>query len=153
LLRQPYAPRPLRFLRLEALDGWRLKLYGISAHGELPRDELVEATLEIAAEALPRPAVTEERYGVGFATAHDAGSASIALVYWWQSENELHQRIYVGPRDDPRAMTQLADQPAGCIWELGIVDFESRAWREDVLANPNGPDLDHYMKRVLSTDF
>jgi hypothetical protein len=100
---------------------------------------------------LCRPAETDECYGIGFATAHDAISASIALVYWSQSENELHQRIYVGPRDDPRAMTQLADQPAGCIWELGIVDFESRAWREDVLANPNGPDLDRYLSRELNT--
>jgi hypothetical protein len=141
----------MRFLRREALDDWRLKLYGISAHGELPRDELVEATLEVAARVLPRPAVTDERVGVGFATAHDAISASIALVYWWQSENELHQRIYVGPRDDPRGMTQFADQPVGCIWKLGIVDFESRAWREDVLANPNGPDLDRYLSRELNT--
>jgi hypothetical protein len=67
-------------LRREQLGDWRLKLYGISAHGELPREEVAEATLMVAREVLPRPG-----------------------------------------------------------WELGVVDFEGRAWREDVLANPDGP--------------
>jgi hypothetical protein len=72
-------------------------------------------------------------------------------VYWWQSENELHQRIYVGPREDPSATAQLPNQPAG-FWELGIVDFESRAWREHVLANPDGPDFERYLSCELNAE-
>ena len=30
--------------------------------------------------------------------------------------------------------------PAGCVWELGIVEFERRAWIEDVIGNADGPD-------------
>lgn len=37
--------------------------------------------------------------------------------------------------------------PAGCIWELGIVEFERRAWISDVIGNPRGPDLESYMSR------
>jgi hypothetical protein len=50
------------------------------------------------------------------------------------------------------AMTRLADQPAGCIWELGVVDFESRAGRWDVLANPTDPDFDRYRARELNAE-
>jgi hypothetical protein len=150
-LEAPYKPRHVRFIRKEDVDGWQLKLYGIAVNGSEPDPGFVEATRDLAASILPQPPVADDRYGVALATAHDARSAFIALVYWWQSENELHQRIYVGPREDPRAMRQLADQPAGCIWELGIVDFESRAWREDVLTNPSGPDLDRYLLRELNT--
>ena len=39
----------------------------------------------------------------------------------------------------------MENQPAGCVWELAVVDFERRAWIEDVLANPDGPDLERYL--------
>lgn len=151
-LEAPHEPRPIRFIRQEDVDGWRLKLYGIATAGNEPREELVAATRDLAAAILPRPAVSADRYGVGFATAHDAASSCIALVYWWQSANELHQRIYVSRQDDPSALTQVANQPAGCVWELAVVDFERRAWLQDVLANPSGPDLERYLERRLNAD-
>ena len=100
----------------------------------------------------PQPPVADDRYGAAFATAHDARSIGIALIYWWQSENELHQRIYVSPKDDPTAFTRVDDQPAGCVWELAIVDFERRAWIEDILSNPSGADLERYLGRRLDAD-
>ena len=39
----------------------------------------------------------------------------------------------------------MENQPTGCVWELAIVDFERRAWIEDVLANSPGPDLERYL--------
>ena len=64
----------------------------------------------------------------------------------------MHQRIYVSPKDEPTACTPVDDQPAGCVWELAIVDFERRAWIEDVLSNPDGPDLERYLGRRLDAD-
>jgi len=147
-----YEPRPARFIRPERLGDWRLKLYGIATAGREPRPELVEAAMSLAPFAFPQPAFTADRYGVGLVIAHDAATASIALFYWWQSVNELHQRVYVGPLDDPRAMTKLPDPAAGCVYELGVLDFERRAWIEDVLANPTGPDLERYLSRQLNAD-
>ena len=151
-LGRPYEPRHVRFIRREDVDGWRLKLYGIALNGKDPDPEFVEATRDLAASVLPQPPSTDDRYGVGFATAHDATSLHIALIYWWKSENELHQRIYVSPKHEPIAFTQVEHQPAGCVWELAIVDFERRAWLEDVLAGPNGPDLERYLERRLYED-
>jgi len=149
----PYRRRPLRFIGRERLGDWRIKVYGIALPGRAPRPELVEATLSLAAEALPRPAVAEDRYGAGFVIAHDAMESCIGLVYWWEQLNELHQRVFVGPKDRPDGMTALRHPAAGCVWELGILDFERRAWVEDVLANPAGPDLDRYFTRRLDADF
>ncbi len=151
-LEAPYKPRHVRFIRREDVEGWRLKLYGIAVNGEKPRQEFVEATRDLAATVLPQPPLADDRYGVGFAIAHDARSVGIALVYWWQSENEVHQRIYVSPKDAPSAFTQVENQPAGCVWELEVVDFERRAWLDDVLANPNGPDVERYLDRSFARD-
>jgi hypothetical protein len=151
-LEAPYQPRHVRFIRREDVEGWRLKLYGIALNGKEPDPEFVEATRDLAASILPQPPSADDRYGVGFATAHDATSAYIALVYWWQSENELHQRIHVSPKESLIAFEPVETQPAGCVWELEIVDFERRAWIEDVLANPDGPNLERYLERRVDGD-
>jgi len=151
-LEAPYKPRHVRFIRREDVEGWKLKLYGIALNGREPDPGFLEATRDLAGSVLPQPPVDDDRYGVGFATAHDATSLYIALVYWWQSENELHQRIYVSPKDRPIAFEQVENQPTGCVWELEVVDFERRGWIEDVLANPEGPDLERYLERRVDAD-
>lgn len=147
-----HRPRTLRFIRDQQLGQWWLKVYGIAPVGTPVREALVAATLARAARVLPSPAVAADRYGMGFVIAHDAPAISIGLIYWWQDENELHQRGFTGPHDDPAAMAPIPQQAAGCVWELGIIDFERRMWLQDVLANPAGPDLNRYMARRLETE-
>jgi hypothetical protein len=148
----PHRPRFARFMRLAPVGGWHLKLYGIATHREHARPDLLNATLDLAATVLPQPPVTADHYGVGFAIAHDANAASIGIVYWWQSSNELHQRIHVGPLEPPSAMAPTENQAAGCVWELAVVEFERRAWLADVLARPEGPDLAAYLSRRFNGD-
>ena len=97
----PYQPRPVRFIRLERRGDWRLKVYGIATPGRTPRAELVAAAMDLAGVVLPEPAVSDERYGVGIVVAHDSAMCCFALLYWWQSANELHQRVYAAPLDRP----------------------------------------------------
>ena len=146
----PHEPRPIRFLRLEQVGDWQLKVYGIALPGREPREELVEATLRLAPDVFAEAG--EDNYGVGFVTVHDSATFGIALYYWWQSANELHQRIYVSPLEDPGALPKVQNPAAGCVWEIEVVDFERRAWLEDVLANPAGPDLKRYLSRNFSLE-
>ncbi|HEU4730139.1 MAG TPA: hypothetical protein VFT22_19710 [Kofleriaceae bacterium] len=148
----PHRTRPIHFVRPERVGDWRIKVYTIATHGQAVGAELLEEALRRAPAVFPEPALGDQRHGLGFIIVHDAVTACIALYYWWQSFNELHQRIYVGPKQDPRAMTQLANQTAGCVWELEVIDFERRAWLADVLANPTGPDVERYLGRHLNTE-
>jgi len=148
----PHKPRPVRFVRQEQIRDWRLKLYGIALPGSEPRDELLAKTVDVATTALPEQALEDGRHGMAFVIAHDAATVCFALVYWWQSENELHQRCFWSPRDDPSAMSPIEHPAAGCVWELAAIDFERRAWIEDVLANPGGPDLERYLSRSFNAD-
>lgn len=148
----PHRTRPIRFLRPERIGDWRLKIYTIATHAQTVRQDFLDETLRLAPAIFPNPARAGERHGIGFVIAHDAMTACIALYYWWQSFNELHQRIFVGPKHDPGAMTQIANQTAGCVWELEVIDFERRAWLGDVLANPAGPDVERYLSRHIDTE-
>ena len=142
-----YRPRPLRFIRRQDLGDWRLKVYGIAMPGKSPRPELVEATLARAEKVLPE--IGPDRPGIGFVIAHDAAAIGIALIYWWAAANELHQRVFTSPIEKPTALEPVPHPAAGCVWELGIIDFERRAWIEDVLKNG---DIELYLSRELRTE-
>ena len=42
-------------------------------------------------------------------------------------------RAYASPQDDPGALAASDGSGMACVWELEVIDFERRAWLEDVL--------------------
>jgi hypothetical protein len=138
-LNRTYAPRLAEFVSDERFGPWRCKLYGLADPAKGVRAELLDATRELAGRSLPA-----DGYGAAFAIAHDA-AYPIALVYWWQGVNELHQRSFIGEEID--ALEPVEWTPAGCVYELAIVEFERRAWIEDVIGNANGADVERYFGR------
>jgi hypothetical protein len=141
-LAHAYHQRLGSFVSDERYGNWRLKLYGLAAPDKGVRPELLDRTRELAERSLPP--VDDLAHGAAFAIAHDA-RIPIALIYWWQATNELHQRVYAGAEIE--SMRPIEWTPTGCVWELGVVDFERRAWIEDVIGNPDGPDLERYLSR------
>lgn len=133
-----YEPRTIRFIRREELGDWRLKVYGIGTHAPDARPEFVDATVEAAITVLP------DGGGAGFVIAHDARSAGLGIVYWWENENEIHRRFFASPLDDPAALEPFDGTGLGCVWELEVINFERRAWLEDVLKKG---DVDAYLAK------
>ena len=127
----PYSPRHISFLGRSGPT----KHYGIATHGVSPNPVLAAAIRSLAEPDVP-----------GFTIAHDARSAGLGLVYWWANENELHARFYSSPLDDPGALLPYTGAGMACVWELEVIDFERRAWLEDVLI---GDDVDAYVGRAL----
>jgi hypothetical protein len=133
-----YRSRSIRFIRNEQIGEWTMKVYGIGTHAPDARPEFVAATLDAARTALP------EGGGAGFVIAHDATTAGLGLVYWWANENEIHGRFFLSPLDDASNTTPIDGTGLACVWELEILDFERRAWLEDVLKND---DVGAYLER------
>jgi hypothetical protein len=126
-----YEPRHISFLGREG----RFKHYGIAVNGPEPRPALAEAVRRRVPEG-----------ATGFTIAHDARFAGLGLVYWWAHENEIHRAAYASPLGDPGALEPLRDTGMACVWELEVIDFERRAWLEDVLI---GGDEEAYLERAL----
>ena len=150
----PYRPRPIRFLEVAELDGWRMKVYGITVRGERPNAAVVEAGKRIARERLPQPPFAPpDRYGVGVLIIHEGREGPFVLVDWWTGENMIQHHAYMAPWTAPDAFEYIS--PTGisvCVWELRVQAFERQAWIDCVLANPAGPDLDAYLARQLNED-
>jgi hypothetical protein len=152
-LLEPYKPRPIRFLELWQESGWRMKVYGITYNRDLPRHELIEAAKRIARERLPLPAITTNRYGVGFLGIHDARGANFVFVDWWADENELHHHVYISPADQTQQLRYATDADSkACVWDLHVMNFERQAWLDTVLTNPTGVDLEAYLTKRLNED-
>jgi hypothetical protein len=127
-----------RSISLLDRDG-NLKHYGIAAHDRVPRPALVAAIRRVAHEVIPDGAS-------GFTIAHDGASAGFGFACWWANENELHRRMFVAPLDDPAALELDDGSAMACVWELEVIDFERRAWLEDVL---KAGDVGRYHERAL----
>lgn len=123
----PHHPRTIAFLGREG----QTKHYGIGdpdpAHAK-------------AARARARPGVP------GFTIAHRGVSAALTIVYWWANENELHADFSVAPLDEPGALGPYESTGITCVWELEVIDFERRAWLDDVLIDG---DVDAYLERAM----
>jgi len=119
----------------------QLKHYGVATHGDAPSAALAAATRRRGRDVVPDGAF-------GFTIAHDAATTGLGLVYWWANDNELHHRTFSASLDDPGALTPADGTGLACVWELEVIDFERRAWLEDVLV---AADPERYLERRLET--
>jgi hypothetical protein len=152
-LLEPYKPRAVRCLDVVEHDGWRVKVYGIAYEGERPAQEFVGAALDVTLARLPSPAVTDDRYGVGFIGIHEGRGSNFVFVDWWALENELHHHVWFSSMEEPTKLRpETPDDPISCAWDLAVISHEQQAWVTHVLANPAGPDLDAYLGEQLNAD-
>lgn len=140
-------PRPIRFQAMH-LDGWKIKSYAIATAGTRPRAELMMAARRLAASTLPPRPDRVGAYGVGFLVVHDGADSCSALVDWWVRADELHQRGFSAPPDQPCALEPLLTPAIGSVWELAVTAHERQAWLRHVLANPAGPNIDAYLADI-----
>lgn len=147
----PYRRRCIRFLEAAEHRGWRLKVYGISAYGVLPRPEVVEAARRAAERALPPDPEGEGRHGIAVVIAHEGREGNYSLVAWWFGADMAEHRVFAAPSAAPGEMQERPGLLA-CVWELRVYAFERDAWVRHVLANPAGPDLQGYLWERLNED-
>jgi hypothetical protein len=122
-------------------DSW-LKWYDIA-----PADEPVPAPIRALARGTLRGAVEsgaiELGEDVGFVILHRCGeSFYFLLVSTWRNDNELWETVWAKP-DDTRGFEpwplEGAHRPTFCVWELGAVCHEQRAWSR-YLRSPRDAD-------------
>ena len=148
---RPMPYRPRRIAALEALrhSGWCLKLYGVTVDDD-PLDRVAfgrVATLAFA--ALPRPAVTTARPGVGFLIFHQGMTEDYGVLAWWEHENELFTRVWKRQRGHDATWQPAQDDETACVWDLQVFAGERDAFVDTMLAD-GGPDVDGYLDRIWS---
>jgi len=126
-----YEPRPVKFLGLEELEEYQLKLYSIT-FGNVPFErERFRAGISLATKVLPEPAVSEVRPGAGFMILHQGRTGDYLILCWWDRENELPTRVYFGEAGVWRA-AQASE--SFCVWDLQVIWWEREAYVRTMLS-------------------
>jgi hypothetical protein len=140
----PYAPRPIRFLGIETIQGFRLKVYSIHLpEAEFDRSRFAPAW-ELAASALPQPASNPERPGLGFAILHQGRTGDYFILGWWDRENELPVRIFLR---DETGWRSGRESESFCVWDLQVIWSEREAYVQTVLKDG---DVEDYLARRVA---
>ena len=139
-----FQPRKTTFIKVLQHGDWRIKVYTINEN-----EAFDITTLAKVLKQLPTPALTQNRYGVGFLIIHQGVVANWFLLNWWGYEDIIHQKLFSSPVDDFAAIKNAEDKTImACIHELVIHHFEVKAWKKWVLSTET-PDFEEYLKMVL----
>ena len=145
---EPYAIRPVEYLKQVNLDGWRIKVYGIPARSEPLSESSVSESIRAVGSHLPQPASAEHRYGVGFMIVHQVKMGNWFSLDWWEHQNVLSHRLFSSPLDNPSLLTPEQDGfMIACVHELRIISFETEAWIKTVLRSDGEPSFDEYLRQ------
>lgn len=123
-----------------------LKWYDLrEEHREIPAAVRVDAAARV--EALVGPD------DVGFVILHACGAdVTLLLVNRWRNDNELWETVFAQKGDGPFEPVGDADPTRAtfCVWELGIVEFERRAWADLLRGERDRAALDGYLAAPFS---
>jgi hypothetical protein len=146
---EPYQPRTVDFLEEISVDGWRLKVYGLSTGSDAVTGELVSTALSKILPELPQPASTEDRYGVGFVIIHRGSLRNWFSLDWWEYEDILFHKLFSSPLDDMASVTAEESSAIACVHELKIINFENDAWINTALGKGGDRDFSNYLSQTF----
>jgi hypothetical protein len=143
---KPYIARPIRYAGLAEPHGYRIKRYVILYGGGPFREDDFERGIEMAFESLPRPAVTDNRPGVGFLIMHQGNGADYIVLGWWDNENELPLRVVVRSQTADGQWRPAREGESVCVWDLEVIWSERQAYVQTVLG---GGTIEAYLDRHI----
>lgn len=139
-----YSPRAACFGEMVACGSAQIKLSLISAKAEtVSEDKIAAAKQQIAAAgdfgSLPL-------LDAGFAILHEGEEGLWLLLHQWVEGGICTHHLWRSDLTGTAQFAPAAPRLMACVWELGIIDFERRAWMETVMA---GLPVTDYLTRTL----
>ena len=143
---QPYKKRIVSFVKQASFDDWRMKVYQISANSDPIATPLISKAITELLPRLPKIALNEHRYGVGFLIIHQGTMRNWFLIDWWENEDIMHHLLFSSPLEDSSNITAETDKSLiACVHELLVINFESEAWVNTMLSDDKPSDLNAYL--------
>jgi hypothetical protein len=136
-----YRPRQAWFERIIACGPAVIKLSVISFDGAKPAAETFAAARQVIAAEAPALEATPH-LGAGFAILHRGEEANWLLLLWWTDDGTVTRKLWRGDLDDGVTFAPVDPVYMACVWELGVIDFETRAWIRTAMA---GKPLSAYL--------
>ncbi|NNU59213.1 hypothetical protein [Ochrobactrum soli] len=141
-----YRPRAAWFDGLTECGPATIKLNIIEAD---PSNPLAEAAVGIARRQIANAAARLEalpHLDAGFAILHQGEESLWLLLHWWLEGGIATEMLWQSELGDEIEFMPAQPLLMACVWELGIIDFERRAWMETAMS---GKPIADYLARTL----
>jgi hypothetical protein len=149
---RPFVQRTIGSQGVVNHGAWRLKRYTITRETETSSQDWQSFAdgRGLAFAALPSPAQTAQRPGVGFVIEHRGLGADYVVLAWWDRENELPVRVLVRDHAPEAEWRAAGATESFCVWDLQVITFERDAYVNTVLA-PHAAEgaLEQYLTASL----
>ncbi|MBC2883996.1 hypothetical protein H7Q97_01100 [Ochrobactrum sp. CM-21-5] len=141
-----YKPRAAWFDGLADCGPVTIKLSIIEAD---PANPVTQATIGTARRqiASAREALAGTPHlDAGFAILHQGEDGLWLLLHWWLEGGIATEILWQSELDEEVEFMPAQPMLMACVWELGIIDFERRAWMETAMS---GKSIADYLARTL----
>lgn len=128
-----YRPRRAWFERLVEVRPVAIKLNAICAEGAAIDADILARAGKVIAGAAGTIAGTDHR-GAGFAIVHEGEEGRWLLLHWWLGGGIAARLLWRADRVPGAAFVEADPLLMACVWELGLIDFERRAWMRTVMS-------------------
>jgi len=112
---EPFCPRTTKFRVVTDVNGFRFKTYQIQHNSSAFDWPLYEQAIIQFASALPTPAITKARPGVGFIICHQGREWHYLVICYWDNENELIQKVYVQKLTEKENWRPASENQSICV--------------------------------------
>lgn len=144
MLTERYKPRAVTDLGNWEVGSLRVKVYGILADGQNLTEAIVDDARAFALRDMPPLVAAQgEDNGLGFIVIHPGDLGVSILVHWWIQGSVLCQHIRRTLWGADAPMDTVSRPVIACVWELGLIDAEQKAWRETMMTGQ--PDAQAYL--------
>ena len=136
-----YAPRRAWFETLIRTNASTLKLSIIMASPDPLDAGIVEQTIRFLKDG-PLAEPPAHQLGSGFVILHLGEEGRWLLVHHWLPGGIASRRLYRADLASGSLYEETGHHLFACVWELGLIDFERRAWVSTVMA---GAPIEDYL--------
>lgn len=144
-----YQPRRAWFREMVAIGPVSVKLNAICADGATIGDEVFEAAIAKMRSAENEIAHTPHQ-GAGFAILHEGEEARWLLLHWWVKGGIAARKLWRADRSPDGRFVEADPLLMACVWELGLIDFERRAWMNTAMS---GKTVSDYTEERFSGEY
>jgi hypothetical protein len=155
LLARIYKQRSTKYQGLWKINGWRFKIYCISAmravniprrYAGHVRDCIKDAILNLESEST--------NYKAGFCGVHLGTRGVFVFVDWWIEKKELCQKTYYSYYGDNFKLEQSPiTDPIGCVWDINLVAQETKDWVVSTKLEPSNSSIQTYLNRHFKPEY
>lgn len=142
---------PVKFSQPIGIWGWgqgRVKAYVLATNPDDVAGTVLTTARLILDQAAYQPSNPSD---VGFVIVHRCGPAHLLLACTWREENELWESVWTDESGEFALLDRANDHlPTYCVWEMGIVTHETRAWRRALNDGTDTGVLDSYLADQLA---